>query len=105
LITLFDSAVGFYAFLVNINAYRQPGVEAGKKAAANIIDLQGKILAFLSQNPKQSFTIGDIAKTIELTDGIEYVFKICEHLSANSNHKVQKITDKTTFSSKYGSSY
>jgi glucose-6-phosphate isomerase len=40
LITLFDSAVGFYASLININAYHQPGVEAGKKAAANIIDLQ-----------------------------------------------------------------
>jgi len=101
LIALFERAVGFYASLVNINAYHQPGVEAGKKAAANIIDLQAKILAFLSQNSKQSFTIGDIAKAIESADEIEYVFKICEHLSANSNHKVQKITGKTIFSSKY----
>ena len=34
LIALFERAVGFYAGLVNINAYHQPGVEAGKKAAA-----------------------------------------------------------------------
>jgi glucose-6-phosphate isomerase len=101
LIALFERAVGFYASLVNINAYHQPGVEAGKKAAANIIELQGKILAFLSQNSKQSFTAGDIAKAIELTDEIEYIFKICEHSSANSNHKVQKITGKMTFNSKY----
>jgi glucose-6-phosphate isomerase len=101
LIALFERAVGLYASLVNINAYHQPGVEAGKKAAANIIELQVKILAFLSQNPKQSFMIGDIAKAIESTDEIEYVFKICEHLSANSNHRVQKITGKTTLSSKY----
>src|SRR5262249_45095643 len=34
LIALYDRAVGFYGTLVNINAYHQPGVEAGKKAAA-----------------------------------------------------------------------
>ncbi len=33
LIAIFERAVGFYASLVNINAYHQPGVEAGKKAA------------------------------------------------------------------------
>ncbi|WP_345783134.1 glucose-6-phosphate isomerase, partial [uncultured Akkermansia sp.] len=32
LIALFERAVSFYASLVNINAYHQPGVEAGKKA-------------------------------------------------------------------------
>ncbi len=40
LIALYERAVGFYASLVNINAYHQPGVEAGKKAAASILDLQ-----------------------------------------------------------------
>jgi glucose-6-phosphate isomerase len=101
LIALFERTVGFYASLVNINEYHQPGVEGGKKAAANIIDLQGRILAFLSRNPKRSLTIGEIAKEIESPDEIEYVFKICEHLSANSNHKVQKNAGKTTFSSGY----
>ena len=33
LIALFERAVGLYASLININAYHQPGVEAGKKAA------------------------------------------------------------------------
>ena len=31
LIALYERAVGFYASLVNINAYHQPGVEAGKE--------------------------------------------------------------------------
>jgi glucose-6-phosphate isomerase len=31
LIALYERAVGFYGPLVNINAYDQPGVEAGKK--------------------------------------------------------------------------
>jgi len=33
LIALFERAVGLYASLIHINAYHQPGVEAGKKAA------------------------------------------------------------------------
>src|SRR5208283_253294 len=47
LIALFERAVGFYATLINVNAYHQPGVEAGKKAAAEIIQLQTKILGCL----------------------------------------------------------
>ncbi len=44
LIAFFERAVGLYASLININAYHQPGVEAGKKAAAAVIDLQRKVL-------------------------------------------------------------
>ena len=47
LIALYERAVGFYGSLVNINAYHQPGVEAGKKAAARILALQGKVQAAL----------------------------------------------------------
>ena len=43
LIALFERAVGLYASLVNINAYHQPGVEAGKKAAASILTLQAQV--------------------------------------------------------------
>ncbi|MEO7300216.1 MAG: hypothetical protein ABI042_16755 [Verrucomicrobiota bacterium] len=35
LIALFERAVGFYASLINVNDYHQPGVEDGKKAAEN----------------------------------------------------------------------
>ena len=47
LIALFERAVGYYASLININAYHQPGVEAGKKVAGAVIGLQVKILAYL----------------------------------------------------------
>src|SRR5437867_5595541 len=40
LIALYERAVGFYGSLVNINAYHQPGVEAGKKAATKLLHLQ-----------------------------------------------------------------
>ncbi len=37
LIALFERAVGLYASLIGVNAYHQPGVEAGKKAAASVL--------------------------------------------------------------------
>ncbi len=37
LVALFERAVGYYAELVNINAYHQPGVEAGKRAAKDAL--------------------------------------------------------------------
>ena len=83
LIALFERAVGYYACLININAYHQPGVEAGKKAAGKVIQTQYKILEYLSKQPGRALTVGEIAKAIELKDEIEHVFKICEHLSAN----------------------
>ncbi len=40
LIALFERAVGIYAELVGINAYHQPGVEAGKRAAGRVLEIQ-----------------------------------------------------------------
>jgi glucose-6-phosphate isomerase len=101
LIALFERAVGFYASLIEINPYHQPGVEAGKRAAANIIELQGKILFYLSQNPKQHFNIVQIASGIGFKDEIEHIFKICEHLSSNPFHRIKKIAENTPFDSSY----
>jgi len=103
LIALFERAVGIYASLVNINAYHQPGVEAGKKAAANIIQLQLKILALLAKQ-QQGLTVGEIAREIGADEEIENVFKICEHLSSNPDHKIQRIIGDTPFKSRYASS-
>jgi len=52
LIALYERAVGFYASLVNINAYHQPGVEAGKKAATRVLQLQGRVEKSLSGSGK-----------------------------------------------------
>ncbi len=43
LIALFERAVGLYAHRANINAYDQPGVEAGKKAAQSKLELKKMI--------------------------------------------------------------
>lgn len=101
LIALFERAVGFYASLININAYYQPGVEAGKKAANNVMAIQRQVLKFLSKRVQQLFTAEEIAKGIKADDEVENVFKICEHLSSNPGHKIKKLFGKPPFSAKY----
>lgn len=80
LIALYERAVGFYGSLVNINAYHQPGVEAGKKAAAKIIETQLKVVAFLEKSGKPQ-TAEQIALAVEADP--EEVFHILRHLAAN----------------------
>jgi len=83
LIALFERAVGFYASLINVNAYHQPGVEAGKKAAEAVILIQQKILAFVAQSSKSANTAEQIASGIGRQDDAETVFMVCRHLAAN----------------------
>jgi glucose-6-phosphate isomerase len=80
LIALFERAVGFYASLININAYHQPGVEAGKKAAASVLALQRKALAALSSTPQ---TAEQIAAELGPDAARETVYLLLEHLAAN----------------------
>lgn len=101
LIALFERAVGFYASLVNINAYHQPGVEAGKKAAGNVIAIQRRILELLSKHPRQPFTVVEIGSKIEADDQIETIFKICEHLSLNQDRNLKKLPAGSPFIAKY----
>lgn len=100
LIALFERAVGIYASLVNINAYHQPGVEAGKKAAATIIQLQIRIVSALTKQGK-AMTVSEIAQNIEAPEELESIFKICEHLSANPAKKIQKLSGSSPFNSQY----
>ncbi len=101
LIALYERAVGFYATLVNINAYHQPGVEAGKKMAGAVIALQRNVLTHLRNNPGNSFTAEEIAKAINAEENAESVFKILEHVSANGDHGVTKSPGAHAFESKY----
>lgn len=82
LIALYERAVGLYGFLVNINAYHQPGVEAGKKAAAGILALQKQVLQVLDAE-KAPLSLEAIAHKAGAGDRIEIVYKILRHLSAN----------------------
>lgn len=83
LIALFERAVGFYASLVNINAYHQPGVEAGKKAAAAVLEIEERVLnhIYLSKGIPQ--TVETIAAKLSLEPHREIIFKLLFRLAAN----------------------
>jgi len=80
LIALFERAVGLYGSLIGINAYHQPGVEAGKKAAASVLALQGKVLRALAKVPQ---TAEQIAAAAGDPDAAETVYFLLQHLAAN----------------------
>ncbi len=81
LIALFERAVGFYGELVNINAYDQPGVEAGKKAAAGVLELQQRLEALLADGQERN--LADIQSALGLPSP-EPAFWILRHLCANA---------------------
>ena len=101
LIALFERTVGFYASLVNINAYHQPGVEAGKKAAGEVIKIQLGILKFLKSKHGQGLTVEEIAAGIGQPDDVETVFKVLAHLASNPVRGVVKEAGKNPFDARY----
>jgi glucose-6-phosphate isomerase len=94
-IALFERSVGYYARLVNVNAYHQPGVEAGKKAAETVINVQRKLLATLSHSP---LTVAELAAKLG-ADNSETIFKLCEHLAANG--RLVKDNPSNPFEARY----
>ncbi len=87
LIALFERSVGLYAELVNINAYDQPGVEAGKKAASNILNIQSAIESKLGNY--DTYTIDTLLQQIPESSA-ESIFIILRHLIANDDkYKVE----------------
>ena len=82
LIALYERGVSIYASLVNINAYHQPGVEAGKKAAAAVLEIQKKVVNTLEQTDAH-LSLAELADKAQISDEIETVYKIVRHLHAN----------------------
>ncbi len=80
LIALFERAVSFYASLVNINAYHQPGVEAGKSAAQVFLDLLAAVKGGLTSEAQ---TAESIAQAVDYSEEVEAVYHALVHLASN----------------------
>jgi len=81
LIALYERAVSFYASLVNINAYHQPGVEAGKKAATTFLDLLSRVKGHLSESGSSGVIAEAMASNLGEAD-VEPVYHALNHLAA-----------------------
>jgi glucose-6-phosphate isomerase len=84
LIALFERTVSFYASLVDVNAYHQPGVEAGKKAASAVLSLQRALVKHLDEGG------GGSAEELAATLGADArdAFHVLRHLAANGRVSV-----------------
>ena len=80
LIALYERAVGLYASLIDVNAYHQPGVEAGKLAAAEVLSLERRIAAHLAAHVAESFSAEALAGALRASP--EDVWHLCERLWA-----------------------
>ncbi len=89
LVALYERAVGLYAYLININAYHQPGVEAGKKAAGHFLGIQRKAIEMLRQNAGKPFSVEEIASHLDIADDVEPLFKCLLHASRNIDHNIK----------------
>lgn len=81
LVGLFERTVSIYAELIDTNAYHQPGVEAGKKAAGVVLDLQGKLLAAITTDAQSV-----IALAAKVSADPADCWPILQHLAANRSH-------------------
>jgi len=86
IIALFERAVSFYASLVNINAYHQPGVEAGKKAAGAFLNVLSAVRDQLAKSGG-TVTADEVASAIK-ADAEEVYFCLC-HLAVNDGRVTQ----------------
>ena len=105
LIALFERAVGLYAALIHVNAYHQPGVQAGKLAADVVLKLQKRVVDYLAgyalAKQGRAATAAQIAQDLGQPEAAETVFKICDHLAANPSRGVQRLGGKSPHEARF----
>jgi glucose-6-phosphate isomerase len=101
LIALYERVTGLYASLIGINAYHQPGVEAGKKAAGAVLTLQRALVAALAAERGRAFTAPELAAKAGAPESMETAFKVLEHLSANPATGVRRRAGASATAAKY----
>jgi glucose-6-phosphate isomerase len=82
LIGLYERGVSFYASLIHVNAYHQPGVEAGKKAAGAFLALLTKVKNHMAETGSGGVRAAAMASNVGESD-VEEVYHCLNHLAAN----------------------
>jgi len=77
LIALFERTVGLYAEIADLNAYDQPGVEAGKQACREHIQSLERIRTTIDDTPRSAEELAN-----HLSMQPEAVWRLCQHLAS-----------------------
>ncbi len=101
MIALYERAVGLYAELINVNAYHQPGVEAGKKAAQEVLNLQLKLLQHL-RSAHAPLTAADLAAASGSPAESETAYHILRHMAANPDHGIRRWAGDNPAADRFG---
>jgi glucose-6-phosphate isomerase len=100
LIALYERAVGLYAELIDVNAYHQPGVEAGKKAASTVLEIQAQLQTALGAS-EETLSAPQWAEAIGQPAATETVFHLLERLSRQPGRGVERIAAARTVDARY----
>jgi len=90
LVALFERAVGYYGALLGVNAYHQPGVEAGKKAAGTILETQLKLIELLQEEKGTWIPVGKLAKKEETKASPALIYDILDRLCRCGRYGLEK---------------
>ena len=83
-----------FAHLININAYHQPGVEAGKKAATNILKMKKAVCELLKKGAPSPLSVELIAEKTSLKNNEELIFKTLYRLAHNPSSSIHISSNK-----------
>ncbi|OQB48913.1 MAG: Glucose-6-phosphate isomerase [Firmicutes bacterium ADurb.Bin153] len=89
LISLFERAVGLYAAMTGVNAYNQPGVEAGKLSAGQALLCLDMAVEFLHNRKGERFAAVEIAEQIGRKDDAFTIFVMLRHAAYNDDKPVK----------------
>lgn len=95
LVALLERTVGFYAAMLGINAYHQPGVEAGKVAADGILMVQIRLIAQLNSAAGQFVPAAQLARDARTTE--RRVHDILGRLSITATRGVEVDSTSTSY--------
>ena len=84
LIALFERAVGIYAELIDVNAYDQPGVEAGKKAAKGALEVLHQLEWALTDDWETASTL---ASRLEADERLAW--RLLHHLGSTGRAQIR----------------
>jgi glucose-6-phosphate isomerase len=101
LIALYERAVGLYAALIGVNAYHQPGVEAGKRAASAVLELERRLLDALASRGSRGGTCTELAIEAGHADAVETAFHLLERLAENPDRGVSRTPGVSPFDAVY----
>jgi len=97
IIALYERAVAFYAELIHINAFHQPGVQAYKLASSDVNALQAKLQGWIVDRGPEEWTgsAADMAGALGAADRVREVEGLLSKMAANARTIGQLTASRT----------